>query len=70
MCKKFCRDCRYMQDISRCMREVKYDIDLVRAKTIPINSYRYCDQERKSGKLFSHLFNRCGKEGRFYLEKD
>ena len=68
---KLCKDCKHigkspLGTLNHCMRVVGTSVLDGSDKYVD----EYCSIERSTGWLLSRLFNFCGKEGRFYEEKE
>lgn len=68
---KLCKDCKHIGEspfgnLTYCTRVV--GINLLDGS--PEYVENYCTNERSAGWLTSRLNNLCGKEGRFYEEKE
>ena len=71
---KFCKDCRFfyddedLNDICHHKSNIIFDHDLVNSIDQDYESYS-CQDIRAYGWLTGRMFNKCGKEGRFFEAK-
>jgi hypothetical protein len=69
----YCVDCKnvLLEDgrSPRCKQAVISKISLVTGKADEWSSEYYCSFQREHDWLASRLFNRCGKEGRWFEKK-
>lgn len=68
---KLCKDCKHIDEspfgtLTYCTRVVGTNL----LDGSPESVDNYSNYERSAGWLASRLFNLCGKEGRFFEEKD